>query len=226
MTRELIFARRTGAVAGLLGGAAGILQLTTGTTPLTGNKNDPTILAIATLILAAILGLASIATARAATTDRRLAIASTFVVTALLGLTTASLAWVPAAAAALAAGGLAARSAASAGSIWAAVARIWPPTLLVALAAIYLSLGLTSTGPERILGTAGSVAVLGALATRTRARKLAAVLLLSGAAMFPLVTYSSVVTPLTGILLIAIGLPILQGAPRRSSAGTAHPKEA
>ena len=143
-------------------------MLATGTTTWTGNKNDPVTLGIVTLILAAFLGLASIATTRATTTDRRLAIASAFLITAMLGLTTAGLVWVPAAVAALAAGGLAGRSAVRAGSVSAAIVRNWPPTLVVMLAAVYLSLGLTAMGPAGTLGIAGSVAVLGALAMRTR----------------------------------------------------------
>ncbi len=216
MTPDLLLARRSGFVAGLLGGAAGILQLATGTTPWTGNKNDPLMLGIVTLILAAFLGLASIATTRATTTDGRLAIASAFLITAMLGLTTAGLAWVPAAVAALASGGLAGRSAVSTGSVSAAIIRNWPPTLLVILAAVYLSLGLTAMGTVGLLGIAGSVAVLGALAIRTRSRTLAIGLLVVGAAPFAVATYSSVATPLTGILLIAIGLPILR--PRREDA--------
>jgi hypothetical protein len=213
MTRELILARDTGAVAGLLGGAAGILQLTAGTTPWTGNKNDPVTLGIVTLVLAAVLGLAAIATTQATTTDRMLAITSTFLIAAILGLTTAGLAWVPAAVAALGAAGLAGRSAIWAGSVKAAIVRNWPPTLLVVLAAVYLALGLTAMGTAAMLGIAGSVAVLGALAVRTRAPKVANWLLVGGAVPFAVLTYSSLTTPLTGILMIAIGLPILRTAP-------------
>ncbi|MGV8909466.1 MAG: hypothetical protein ACOH1Y_10825 [Propionicimonas sp.] len=213
MTRELTLTRRTGVVASLLGGAAGILQLAAGTTPWTGNKNDPVTLGIVTLILAAFLGLASIATTSATTTDRHLAIASAYLTTALLGLTTAGPAWGPAAVAALVAGAMAGRSAATTGSARAAMIRNWPPTLLVALAAVYLSLGLTAMGMVGLLGIAGSVAVLGALAVRTRVRSLAVALLLAGAVPFAVMTYWSLVTPLTGILMIAIGLPMLRTPP-------------
>jgi hypothetical protein len=213
MTRELTLARRAGAVAGLLGVAAGTLQLAAGTTPWTGNKNDPVTLGIVTLILAGGLVLASMTTTRATTTDRRLAIASAFLIAALLGLTTAGPAWVPAAVAALAAGGLAGQSAARTGSVRGAIARKWPATLLVTLAAVYLSLGLTAMGTAGLLGIAGSVAVLGALAVRTRARNLAVALLIAGAIPFAVMTHSSLVTPLAGILMLAIGLPLLRTAP-------------
>ena len=81
--------------------------------------------------------------------------------------------------------------------------------LLVVLAMIYLSLGMTAMGPAGMLGIAGAIAALGALAVRSRSRSLAVTLLVGGAVLFAVVTYWSLVTPLTGILLIAIGLPTL-----------------
>ena len=225
MTRELTLARRTGAVAGLLGGAAGILQLAAGTTPWTGNKSDPVTLGIVTLILAAVLGLASLATTPATTTDRRLAIASAFLIAALLGLTTAGPAWAPAAVAALAAGSMAGRSAARSGSVRGAIARNWPATLLGTLAAVYLSLGLTAMGTAGLLGIAGSVAVLSAIAVRTRARNLSDALLIAGAVPFAVMTHWNLVTPLSGILMIAIGLPLLRSAPEGTEDTTALPSK-
>ena len=209
MTRELVIAQRMGFVAGGLGGVAGIAQLLAGTTPWTGNKNDPMTLGVVTLCLAAVLGLTALAATRATTTDRGLAVAATFLLAALLGLTTAGPAWLPAALAGLIAGGLAGRSAARAGSVGAAIGHNWLPMLLVVLAIVYLALGMTAMGPAGVLGIAGGIAVLGALVVRARSRSLAIALLVVGAVPFAVVTSWSLVTPLTGILLIAIGLPTL-----------------
>jgi hypothetical protein len=116
----------------------------------------------------------------------------------------------------LAAGGLAGRSAARAGSVGAAIGRNWLPMLLVVLAIVYLAVGMTAMGPAGMLGIAGGIAVLGALMVRARSRSLAITLLVIGAVPFAVVTSWSLVTPLTAILMIASGLPILLASSGRS----------
>lgn len=206
MTPSLITARHIGLAGAAVGALAGIAELLAGTTPWTGNKNDPVMLGWVTLVLAGLLGLAALATTLATTPDRRIGVALTFVLTGLLGLTTAGIAWVPAALAGLTAGTLMARAAAEQGPLWDVVRRNWLRMLLVTLALVYLGLGVTYLTPAGLLGAAGAVAVVSALAIRSRSTPLALGLLVCGALPFAIATFWSLVTPLTCILLITTGV--------------------
>lgn len=213
MNASLTLARRFGVAAVALGLAAGAIQLLAGTTVWTGNKNDPVTLGWVTLLLAALLGLATLATARAAGAEIGLAVSGVFMIVALLGLTTAGLAWVPAATAGLAAA-LATVKVVGVGVIRVAVGRNWLAILLTVLAVIYLALGITYLGLSGFVGIAGAVAVLAALALRERSRRTATVLLILGAVPFAVVTFWSLVTPLTCVLMLAIGLFVVSATPR------------
>lgn len=213
MNASLTLARRFGVAAVALGLAAGAIQLLAGTAVWTGNKNDPVTLGWVTLLLAALLGLATLATARATGAEIGLAVSGVFLIVALLGLTTAGLAWVPAATAGLAAAFTTVRGV-GVGVIRVAVGRNWLAILLTVLAVIYLALGITYLGLPGLLGIAGAVAVLAALAFRERSRGTAIVLLVLGAVPFAVVTFWSLVTPLTCVLMLAIGLVVVNATPR------------
>jgi hypothetical protein len=81
--------------------------------------------------------------------------------------------------------------------------------LLAVLAFTYVALGMTLAGPAGLAGIAGAMAVLGAVTLRSRSRGSAAALLIVGAVPFAVATSWSLVVPLTGLLLIAIGLPVI-----------------
>jgi hypothetical protein len=212
MSSSLGRAQVMGFTAAAFGVIAGAAQLFAGTTPWTGNKNDPVTLGWVTLLLAALLGMASAAVPRVTTSDRGLAVASTLLLAALLGLTTAGPAWVPAAVAGSGAAGFTVH-AAGAGAVRASIGRNWPRMLLVVLALIYLALGLTYFGPVGMLGVGGAIAVLAAVVLRTRSHAGAVVLLIVGAVPFAAATYWSLVTPITCLLMMTMGLYVLRGDP-------------
>lgn len=198
-----------GAIASLLGIAAGAAELVAGTVSWAGNKNDPVILGWVTVGLGLAVGAATVLAARSRGPAAHLAAAATLLVFGLLGLTTAGLAWLPAAVAALVALALVVRRGPGE-TTWGAVVRAqWTPALVVILAAVYLAFGIVDRGAVGLLGILGAVATVAALAVRRRSRPLAAGVLVVGAVPFAAATAWTLVTPLTAALLLLIGLPFL-----------------
>jgi len=209
MSREHPVTRRAGSAAALLGAAAGSAEILVGTAPWLGNKNDPTTLGIVTVLLALVIGAASLGWRRATTTPRVLAVATAMLVPALLGLTTAGPAWLPAGAAATLAGIAALGHSGGRRTVRDALSAQWSAVLLGFLALIYLSLGIAARGPAGASAIVGALALAGVLPLRRRSRVLAALTLVAGALPFAILTWWSVVAPITAILALALGLPLV-----------------
>jgi hypothetical protein len=85
--------------------------------------------------------------------------------------------------------------------------RTWRISLVVVIAALYAWVGISAHGIDRILGLAGALLILGALAATRRSRAVAAVLLLLGALPLAVTTWWSVATPLLAALCLLLGWP-------------------
>jgi hypothetical protein len=203
-----------GSVAALLGVGAGVAEIVAGTVTWAGNKNDPTTLGWVTIGLGVVIGAASLAATRTRRPGARLGAAATLLVCALLGLTTAGSAWIPAAVAATVAFVLVVRRPRPAGA-WRAVIRAqWAPALVVVLSLIYLAFGIVARDRVGLLGIAGAVAACIALALHGRShRSAAAVVLVAAAVPFAVATAWTVVMPVTAVLMLAIGLPHVLSRP-------------
>lgn len=81
----------------------------------------------------------------------------------------------------------------------------WAYGLTVALAALYAWIGLAGHGLDRILGIAGALLIVAALATARWSRPAAAVLLAVGALPLAVAAWWSIVAPLIGLLALLLG---------------------
>jgi hypothetical protein len=176
---------------------------------LTGDKNDPITLGLVTLGLAAIIAAGAWASGRVASTGMSLAAAGALGLPALLGLTTAGIAWLPAAVLGLVAAIRELRAAARQGSVLATLDSAWPSILLFVLALIYVAFGVAESGWVGLVGITGGMSVLTSLVFRARDRWLSVVLLLAGAIPFAVVTAWTGVTVITAVLMLLVGLPDL-----------------
>lgn len=209
---------RAGFGAALLGTAAGVAEIVVGSAPYLGNKNDPTTLGVVTILLALIIGAAGLALRWATTTLQALAVATAMLVPALLGMTTAGAAWLPAGVVASMGGIAAVRYGVELRSVRRDLNRQWPTILLallalIYLALIYLALGITARGLVGACAVFGSVAIAGVLTLRHRSATLAARVLVAGVVPFGVVAWSSVVAPLTAILTLVVGLRLILAHP-------------
>lgn len=197
----------TGSVAALLGVGAGVAEILAGTVSWAGNKNDPTTLGWVTIALALLTGAATMLACRSHRPGSQFAAATALLASGLVGLTTAGLAWVPAAVGSLAACVLVVRR--PRGEVtWSAVIRAnWAPALVGVLALVYLTFGVIAGGGTGLLGIAAAGMACAALAVRRRSRAAATIGLVVAAVPFALTTAWTVVTPLTALLILAIGLP-------------------
>jgi hypothetical protein len=196
-----------GSVAALLGVAAGAAEILAGTVSWAGNKNDPTTLGWVTIGLGLVIGGASVLAGGTHRPGAQLAAAAALLACGLVGLTTAGLAWIPAGIATLATCALVVRRPRVAGA-WRAVIRThWAPALVGVMALIYLTFGIVASDAIGLLGVAGAVLACAAMAVRRRSHMAAAVGLVLAAAPFAVATAWTVVTPLTAVLMLAIGLP-------------------
>lgn len=209
MSHEHPVTSRAGFVAALLGAAAGSAEILVGTAPWLGSKNDPTTLGIVTVLLALVIGAAALASGRAATTPRLLAVATAMLVPALLGLTTVGAAWLPAGAAAALAGIAALRRTGGLLQVRDALSAQWPAILLGGLALIYLAIGIIARGQAGASAILAALAVAGVLPLRRRSRLLAAASLVTGVLPVTILTWWSVVAPLTAVLSLVLGLPLV-----------------
>ena len=216
MTNLMSRTQAVGLVAAALGGGAGLIHVLVGTSGWTGNKSDPTTLGFVSVGLAIAMGVAASRATHAPTTGRALLVAGGLAVPAIVGLTASGLAWIPAALGGLAAASQAVVAAKRMGSITGAMSASWATILLGVLAATYVALGITSGGLRGMLGVAGAIIVLYAL--RVRSRATGAGLLALGALPFAIATATSLVTPLTAVLIIVIGTATTRtGIPMRFS---------
>ncbi len=206
-----------GSIAALLGVGAGVAEILAGTVAWAGNKNDPTTLGWVTIGLGVVIAAASVLATRTRRPGAQLASTAALVVCALLGLTTAGLAWIPAALTTTVGCVLIVRRPRPAGA-WRAVIRTqWTPALIVVLSLIYLAFGIVARDRLGLLGIAGAAVACAALALHHRRPRAAAVALVLAAVPFAVATAWSVVTPLTAVLMLAIGLPYVFGHPHTTS---------
>lgn len=197
----------TGSLAAVLGVGAGIAEILAGTVSWAGNKNDPTTLGWVTIGLAVVVGAVSRLAQRAHQPEAQLTATLLLVVGALVGFTTAGIAWVPAALAALAVCALVVRRPRG-HRVWrTAVGAHWAPALVGVLAIVYLTFGIVARDRVGLLGVVGAVLAVAALAVHHRSRLLAALGLVVAAVPFAAATAWTVVTPLSAVLILVIGLP-------------------
>ena len=196
-------------VATLCGLAAGTAELVVGRASWTGNKDDPTTLGWVTVGLALGIAAAAVTAARRRSAAAHLAAGTAMMVAAAIGNTTAGRVWAPAAVAAVAAGSAELIVAQHQRSLRALVAAAWPSTLLLVLGAIYVTFGIVAGGPLAITGLGGATAIGLALALRRRSRCAAAIVLIVGVAPFAVVAAWTAVLPVTAVLILATGLPII-----------------
>jgi hypothetical protein len=83
--------------------------------------------------------------------------------------------------------------------------RIWPVVLTAVMALLYAWIGLAAHGWDQILGAAGGLVILVALAVARWSRAVALVLLVAGALPLAMVTWWSIVTPVLAILALVLG---------------------
>lgn len=212
--------RVQGYFAAGFGAAAAVLQLTDVRPSLTGDKNDTITLGLVTLGLAVVMAVGAWASGPWKSTGRSLASFGALGIPALLGLTTAGIAWLPASLLGLVAAFGELRAAARQGSVLATLDRAWPPILLFVLAMIYFVFGVVESGWVGVVGITGGLAVLTSLAFRARDRWVSVVLLLAGAIPFALVTAWTGVTVITAVVMLGVGLPGLRAGP-----GSVGPQE-
>lgn len=196
-----------GAIAALLGVAAGAAELAAGTVGWAGNKNDPATLGWVTIGLGVAVGAACALAARSRRPEAQLISSAILLSIGVLGLTTAGLAWVPAAATSFAALVVLLQGR-DADQKWSALIRAhWMPALVTVLCTIYLMFGIVDLADLGVVGIIGAVAVVAALWVRNRSRVGAAALLVVGGVPFAAMTAWTVVMPLTAVSMLAIGLP-------------------
>ena len=87
------------------------------------------------------------------------------------------------------------------------------------MAMLYVAVGIAALGLAGIIGILGGLFVLTSLALPRKSRWTAAALLTVGALPFAALTMSAVVTPLTALLILLIGLPSLLGPGTRGVTG-------
>jgi hypothetical protein len=84
--------------------------------------------------------------------------------------------------------------------------RIWPGALLAVLGLLYLWIGLTAHGRDRLFGITGGLLILAAAeAIRRRTATIALGLLLLGSLPLAVATWWSIVTPGLAILTLLMG---------------------
>ena len=90
---------------------------------------------------------------------------------------------------------------------------------LVAAAALFAWVGISTHGIDRTLGLPGALLILGALTVTPRSRGVAAVLLLRGALPLAVSTWWSVATPLPPICSAKPGISSSSQTNREANAG-------
>lgn len=97
--------------------------------------------------------------------------------------------------------------------------RTWPSVLVAVVALLYVWIGLTAHGWDRILGLAGGPVVLAALAAAHRSVPGAMVLLAAGALPLAITTWWSIATPVLAVLVLLLGWFAIRdlGRPRRDA---------
>jgi hypothetical protein len=210
-------AGRLATVGSALGVIVGVVDTAVGSSirAWVGNKIDTTTLGLATVALSAVALAAASAWQRPGghAGGRRLATVLALVVPAAICFTTIGRLWyVPGALMLLAAFLVIAAS--THGELAGALTeRRWSRGLTVTLGGYYVFLGADALGVPGMLGILGGIAIWAALLTANHSPRRAYLLLTLGALPFALATWWSVVTPLTALLVVAIGVRALRPSP-------------
>ena len=85
------------------------------------------------------------------------------------------------------------------------VHRTWPAIGVAVLALFYLWIGATAHGWDRILGLAGGVLIIAAVAVARRSVSGAYTLLVLGALPLAILTWWSIATPVLAIVVLLLG---------------------
>jgi hypothetical protein len=199
------------ALGASLGVVAGVAELVLGPhiRSWVGDKQDTTRLGLATIALSAIALLAAVTSLRRsdASPGTRLLIAVGLIVPAAICFTTVGRAWyLPGALLVVAAATVAADLREDAHAVVETIGRSWLAALTFVLGAFYIFLGATALGVAGTLGIIGGVVILALVATSARIPlRVGQIALVAAALPFALLTWWSVVTPLLGMLVVAIG---------------------
>ncbi|WP_329316041.1 hypothetical protein [Streptomyces sp. NBC_01262] len=106
--------------------------------------------------------------------------------------------------------------------------RTWPAVLTAVVASLYVWIGLTAHGWDRILGLAGGPVVLAALVAAHRSLPGAMALLAVGALPLAVTTWWSIATPVLAVLVLLLGWFAIRNLsrPRRDTASvtTSEPR--
>jgi len=212
-----------GRVGGVLGLVAGTVELTVGSSIRSwiGEKDDTTRLGIVTFLLAAVALSSAVALARSGRSlqaSRRLAIVVGMLVPGLVCFTTVGRLWYVPGALLVAAGCLAAVGLRGSLRIVARdIERNGARILALALAVLYLGLGVAALGTSGILGVVGSLVVINLLLLDPRLPRFAGLgIVVAATAPFAVATWWSLITPLVAVLLVVIAWPAMRPQQDRS----------
>jgi hypothetical protein len=216
LTRLGAYLATLGASLGLV---AGVAELTLGPhiRSWVGGKQDTTRLGLTTITLSATALLAAVSWMRRSdpSPGTGLLVAVGLIVPGAICFTTAGRAWYLPGALLLAAGATTvSHLRQDAREVGTTIGRSWLSALTFVLGAFYVLLGATALDVAGTLGIVGGVVILALVATSARIPLRVGQLVLVAAALpFALLTWWSVVTPLIGILVVALGWFAL-GQPR------------
>jgi hypothetical protein len=199
------------ALGASLGVVTGVVELVLGPhiRSWVGNKQDTTRLGLATLALSAIALLAAVTWLRRqdASVGTRLLVAVGLLIPGAVCFTTVGRAWyLPGGLLVVGAGLAGADLLADAREVVATIGRSLLAALMFVLGAFYIFLGATALGLAGAVGISGGVVILALVASSARIpMRVGQIILVAAALPFALLTWWSVVTPLLGILVVAIG---------------------
>jgi len=86
-----------------------------------------------------------------------------------------------------------------------ALRRTWPVVLVTIVALLYLWVAVAAHGWDRVLGFAGGLAILAAVAVGRRYFAAAVAVLVLGALPLAVITWWSVATPVLAVLALVLG---------------------
>jgi len=86
-----------------------------------------------------------------------------------------------------------------------ALRRTWPVVLVTIVALLYLWVAVAAHGWDRVLGLAGGLAILAAVALGRRYFAAAVAVLVLGALPLAVITWWSIATPVLAILALVLG---------------------
>jgi hypothetical protein len=207
-----------GIIGSALGIVAGLVEASVGADirEWIGDKSSPFPLGIVTIVLSLVaLGAALVARRQPTTAAGRLAVGLGLLLPGGVGFTTVGRLWYVPGLLLVVAGALALAAAHRTGNLGSVVARSWGRILLGVLGAIYAFLGVLAFDVATVLAFVGVAGVVMTLAGIPASPRWRAVVLVVSVLPFAVVTWWSVVAPLSAALIVAVGIPQVAG--RRSA---------